>query len=153
MSEYNLRMRRLKIALGIALGLAMCGCTAGNPPQSQQWKEATGAEAHERLWWKAVQDGDFPAAERRLAPIYTLVTTAGIADREKAVQYFRSLGLVSIDFAEVQVQPEGNDLVISYIATLQTKSASTPQRYFMVTVWQHVERGWIAIEHSETPAS
>lgn len=145
-------MRRLRIALGIALALILCGCTAGHPPESQQWKEATGAEAHERLWWKAVQDKDFPTAERRLAPIYTLVTTAGIADRERAVQYFRSLDLTSINFADVQVQPEGNDLVVSYVATVQARSSSAPQRYYMVTVWQHVEHGWIAIEHSETPA-
>jgi uncharacterized protein DUF4440 len=145
-------MQRLKIALGIALVLILCGCAAGHPPQSQQWKEATGAEAHERLWWKAVQEHDFLTAERRLAPIFTLVTATGIADREKAVQYFRSLDLASIDLADVQVQPEGDDLVISYVATMQTKASAAPERYYMVTVWQHVKRGWIAIEHSETPA-
>jgi len=145
-------MQRVSVALGVTVLLILWGCTTGHPPQSQQWKEATGAEAHERLWWKAVQDHDFPAAERRLAPIYTLVTAAGISDREKAVQYFRSLELANIDLAEVQVQPEGDDLVVSYFATVQTKAAAAPQRYYMVTVWQHVTHGWIAIEHSETPA-
>jgi hypothetical protein len=43
-------------------------------------------------------------------------------------------------------------MVVSYVATLQTKSAA-PQRYFMTTVWQQAKSGWIAIAHSEVPAS
>lgn len=146
-------MSRLHIRILTALLLLTLGCTEGKPPQAQNWSTATGAEAHERLWWKAIQDRDFPNAERRLASIYTLTAPSGILGRDKAMQYFQSLDLTSINIGEMQVNPEGPDMIVSYTATIQTKSSSAPQRYYMTTVWQQVKRGWIQIAHSEVPAS
>ena len=145
-------MPRLNLLICVALLLPIVGCSAGKPPQSQGWKEATGTEAYERLWWKAVQERDLPNIERHLAPIYTLATQAGIQDRQQALQHFQSMELTSIEMGELQVKPEGADMVVSYIATLQTKSSAAPQRYFMTTVWQQAKSGWIAITHSEVPA-
>ena len=146
-------MIRLNFLLAIALALSTVACTEGKPPQSQAWSVATGAEAYERLWWKAVQDRDFKNAERRLAPIYTLTTAAGIKEKDQALQYFQGLDLSSISIGELQVKPEGPDMVVSYTATLQTRAASTPQRFYMTTVWQEVKHGWIAIAHTEVPAA
>ena len=146
-------MRRVKLLVTMGLMLPLAACTAGKPPQSQGWSAATGAEAYERLWWKSVQNGDFKTAEWHLAPIYTLTTPSGIKDRDEAAQYFQGLNLSSIDIAELQVKPEGADMVVSYQATLQMKSSSAPQRYYMATVWQQAKKGWIAIAHSETPAN
>ena len=146
-------MIRMAFLLTIALVLSTIACTEGKPPQSQAWSAATGAEAYERLWWKAVQDRDFKTAERHLAPIYTLTTPTGIKERDQALEYFQGLDLSSISIGELQVKPEGPDMVVSYTATLQTKAASAPQRFYMTTVWQEVKRGWVAIAHSEVPAS
>ncbi|HWC19211.1 MAG TPA: nuclear transport factor 2 family protein [Terriglobales bacterium] len=146
-------MLRPKLYIVIGLLLPVVACTEGKPPQSQDWTHATGAEAHERLWWKAIQDRDFPEAERRLAPMYTLTVPSGILEREQAVHYFQSLNLTSIALGEIQVKPEGPDMVVSYVATLQTKSSPAPQRCYMTTVWQQVKRGWVAISHSEVPAT
>ena len=146
-------MIRLNLLLVIALALSTLSCTEGKPPQSQAWSAATGAEAYERLWWKAVQDRDFQTAERRMASIYTLTTATGIKEKDQALQYFQGLDLGSISIGELQVKPEGPDMVVSYTAMLQTKAASTPQRFYMTTVWQEVKNGWIAIAHSEVPAA
>lgn len=146
-------MLRLRTLFVLAIFLPLVACTEGKPPQFQNWAAATGAEAYERLWWKAVQDGDFKTAKWRLASIYTLTTTSGIRDRDQALEYFQGLNLTSINLGELEVKPHGADMVVSYIATVQTKSASAPQRFYMTTVWQEAKRGWTAIAHSEVPAS
>jgi hypothetical protein len=146
-------MRFLTTVVVLSLSFLLASCTEGKPPQSQGWTAATGAEAFERLWWKALQDRDFKTAEWHLAPIYTLTTSSGIRDRDEAVRYFQGLDLASVSLAELNVKPEGNDMVVSYVATVQTRSAPAPQRYYMATVWQGAKKGWIAIAHSETPAS
>ena len=145
-------MLRVKVAVLAVMSIPLCACTEGKPPQSQTWTAATGAEAYERLWWKAVQDRDFKTAEQHLAPIYTLTTPAGIVGHDKAIQYFQALDLSSINIAELEVKPEGPDMVVSYTATLQTRGSPSAQRCYMTTVWQQVKRGWIAIAHTEVPA-
>src|SRR5213082_2735796 len=103
-------MPRLNLLICVALLLPILSCSAAKPPQSQGWKEATGTEAYERLWWKAVQERDVPNIERHLAPIYTLATQAGIQDRQQALQHFRSMELTSIEMGELQVKPHGGEL-------------------------------------------
>lgn len=147
------RMRRCLSLIVVAVAAISLSCTQGKPPRFQSWKNATGAEAYERLFWKAIEDGDFAAAERRMAPIYTLTSSAGIATRDKAVEYFRALNLKHIDIADLRVDPEGADMVVSYVATLETRSSSSPARYYMTTVWQQAKLGWIAICHTEVRAS
>ena len=127
-----------------------CGwiCRAGRKPGL-----SAGAEAEKP--WSALEIGLqrlLGFLERHLAPIYTLATQAGIQDRQQALQHFQSMELTSIEMGELQVKPQGADMVVSYIATLQTKSSAAPQRYFMTTVWQQAKSGWIAIAHSEVPA-
>ena len=132
--------------------LPFCACTEGKPPEKQKWPAATGAEAYERLWWQAVQDRDFKVAERHLAPIYTLTTSAGIRGRDQAIEYFQSRDITAINIGDLEVKPQGVDMVVSYSAAVQTRNSATPQRFYMTTVWQQITRGWIAIAHSEAPA-
>jgi len=146
-------MLRLRISLLLSLLLPLAACTEGKPPQSQNWSQATGAEAYERLWWKAIQDGDFKTAKWRLASIYTLTTPSGIQDREQAEHYFEKMNLTSINLGELEVKPHGADMVVTYVATVQTRSSPGPQRFYMMTVWQEAKKGWMAIAHSEVPAS
>jgi len=146
-------MLRLKVFLVVSLLLPFAACTEGKPPQLQDWGAATGAEAYERLWWKAIQSGDFKTAERHLASMYTLTTPSGIRDRGEALQYFQSLNLGNISIGELEVKPHGVDMVVSYVAIVQIKSSPTPQRFYMTTIWQEAKKGWIAIAHSEVPAS
>ncbi len=144
-------MPKLAVLLTLFLAVFTLACTEGKPPQSQAWSTATGAEAYERLMWKSIQDGDFKQVERHLAPIYTLTTRSGIAGRDRALDYFRGLNLSDVVIGDLQVSPEGADMVVSYTASLQTKSGAE-QKYYMTTVWQQVKKGWIAIAHSEVPA-
>jgi hypothetical protein len=147
-------MSRLKILLSIIVLTAMTiACSEGKPPQSQGWSEATGAEALERNFWKEVQQGDMKELQRHIAPIFTLAVPSGIQDREKALQFFQNLQGVSVNMADLEVKPQGSDMVVSYVAVMMTKSAAAPQRYYMTTVWQQEKKGWMATTHSEVPAS
>jgi len=146
-------MSYLKLLIVLSLFPLLTACTEGKPPQSQDWSSATGAEAYERLWWRAIQDRDFKTASWRLGSIYTLMTPSGIRDHEQAEQYFQSLNLTSISLGELEVKPHGMDMVVSYVATVQSKSSPAPQRFYMMTVWQEAKKGWMAIAHSEVPAS
>ena len=146
-------MARLHTLVLLSLSLPFVACTEGKPPQAQNLAAATGAEAYERLWWRAIQDGDFKTAKWHLASIYTLTTSSGIRDREQAVEYFQSMKLSSISLGEIEVKPHGVDMVVSYVATVTSKSSPTSQRLYMTTVWQEAKKGWIAIAHSEVPAS
>jgi len=85
--------------------------------------------------------------------MYTLTTSSGIRDHDQAVQYFHNLNLTSISLGELEVKPHGADMVVSYLATVQTQSSPAPQRFYMTTVWQEAKKGWMAIAHSEVPAS
>lgn len=144
-------MWKLAALVSLFLAVSIVACTEGKPPQSQAWSAATGAEAYERLMWKSIRDGDFKQVERHLAPIYTLTTRSGIAGRNRALDYFRGLNLSDVVIGDLQVRPEGADMVVSYTASLQSKTGAA-QKYYMTTVWQQVKKGWIAIAHSEVPA-
>lgn len=144
-------MPRFFAFISVLLALYVVGCTEGKPPQAQAWTAATGAEACERLMWKSVRGADFKQVERHLAPIYTLTTHSGIASRDQALEYFRNLNLSDVVIGDLEVKPEGPDMVVSYTATLQSKNGGA-QKYYMTTVWQQVKKGWIAIAHSEVPA-
>jgi hypothetical protein len=147
-------MPRLKsLVFIIILAAITTACSEGKPPQSQGWSEGTGAEALERNFWKSIKEGDVKEVERHIAPIFTLAIPSGIQDREQALKVFQNLQGTSVNIADLEVKPQGTDMVVSYSAVVTTKSASTPQRYFMTTVWQQAKKGWMATTHSEVPAS
>lgn len=143
-------MSRSALLTVLLASISIVSCTQGKPPQSQGWSAATGAEAYERLMWKSIRERDFRQVERHLAPIYTLTTRSGIAGRDRALEYFRGLNLADVVIGDLEVKPEGADMVVSYTASLQSKSG-TAQKYYMTTVWQQAKKGWIAIAHSEVP--
>lgn len=147
-------MLRLKFLLSVlVVGLISSACSEGKPPQSQGWSEATGAEALERNFWRSIKDGDLKELGRHIAPIFTLTTPSGIQGRDQALQIFQSLQGTTVNIADLEVKPQGNDMVVSYVAVVTGKSAATPQRYYMTTVWQQGKKGWMATTHSEVPAS
>jgi hypothetical protein len=147
-------MLRLKILLLLILiAVISIACSEGKPPQSQGWSEATGAEALERNFWKSIKDGDVKELQRHIAPIFTLTVPAGIQGRDQALQSFQNLQGASVNLADLEVKPQGSDMVVSYVAVVTAKSAPTRQRYYMTTVWQQGKKGWMATTHSEVPAS
>lgn len=131
----------------------LLGCAG--PPTHPTWKNATGAEQHEILMWKAIGNKDWRNFERRLAPAFVGVDSSGKAfDRAGWVEYWKQAGISDYSLGEVTVQPAGPDLVVTYLVTLAggNQANRTPaSRLRVVSVWQQVKSGLILTACSMTP--
>ena len=132
--------------------LLLAGC-AGEP-KHPSWTISTGAEQHERLMWKAIQEKDWPSVEPRISATFVGVIADGqMFDRAGWLQYWKSAPAGVFSLGEVQVQPEGPDMKVTYILQMQgpgnTATPATGLR--VVSVWQQLKRGWILSATTITP--
>jgi hypothetical protein len=115
-------------------------------PKHPGWSGATGAEQYERLMWQAIRDHDWANFERHLAPIFVGVNSSGrLYDRDQWLAYWKSAPFKDFSLGEVTVQPQGPDMIITYILH------SDRDGYRVVSVWQGVKKGWILTTTSMTP--
>jgi ketosteroid isomerase-like protein len=131
----------------------LAGC--GGPPKHPKWSNATGAEQYERLMWQALRDGDWKNVHYHLAPTFAGVSAEGQAfDREGWVQHWKTRQIKEFSLAEVSVQPEGPDMVVTYLLHLTTgarNGIAAGRDLRVVSVWQQVKTGWILTATSDTP--
>jgi uncharacterized protein DUF4440 len=136
----------------VGLGLLTAGC-AGEP-KHPNWNNSTGAEQHERLMWKAVQEKDWANVEHRLSATFVGVTADGqMFDRASWLQHWKSAPAGEFSLGELQVQPEGPDMKVTYVLQMQGagNSATPAGGLRVVSVWQQLKRGWILSTTSITP--
>jgi hypothetical protein len=131
--------------------LLLAGCAGA--PKHPGWNSATGAEQYERLMWQAIHDQDWGNVEGHLAPTFAGVNASGRAlDRAGWLEYWKNARLGEYSLGEVAVQPEGSDMVVTYVVHLsigaQTGSGSGFQ---VVSVWQEIKGRWTLIATSTTP--
>jgi Domain of unknown function (DUF4440) len=127
----------------------LLGCTIGGEPKHATWKNATGAEAYERLMWQAIRDKDWKEAEYRLAPAFTGVNASGqLLDRGSWVDYWKTAPVKDFALAEVVVQPNTSDMTVTYILHLNGAPGAGLR---VVSLWQQVKGGWILVATSQTP--
>jgi ketosteroid isomerase-like protein len=133
--------------------LLAIGC-AGEP-KHPTWKNATGAEQHERLMWQAIQQKDWDNVERHLSATFVGVSSDGLMfDRAGWLQHWKSAPVGEFSLGELQVQPEGPDMKVTYILHLQgtaTKDSAPVAGLRVVSVWQQVKAGWMLTTTSITP--
>ena len=120
--------------------------------QSTAWSNATGAEQFERLLWQEIKAGNWSEVERRLAPTLVEVTSSGVRDRGQALERLKALQVADYSIGDLQVRPDGSDMIVAYTITLRRTSGGEATLH-MMTVWQQVKGGWIAVSHSEVNAS
>jgi Domain of unknown function (DUF4440) len=140
------------VSFMVAASLLIAGC-AGEP-KHPTWKNATGAEQHERLMWQAVRDKDWANVERHLSPTFTGVTADGrLFDRAGWLEQWKSSEMREFSLGEVQTQPEGIDMKVTYIFHGQTsaKAPLTSSGLRVVSVWQDVRGRWTLSAISMTP--
>jgi hypothetical protein len=139
------------VSIVVAAGL-LFGC-AGEP-KHPTWKNATGAEQHERLMWQAVRDKDWASLERHLSPTFTGVTADGrLVDRAGWLERWKSSEMREFSLGEVQTQPEGIDMKVTYIFRGQAsaKALLPASGLRVVSVWQDVSGRWMLSAISMTP--
>lgn len=140
------------VSFVISLGILLSGC-AGEP-KHPTWKNATGAEQHERLMWQSIQGKDWANVERHLSPTFVGVTADGkLFDKAGWLQLWKSSEVRESSLGEVQVQPEGVDMKVTYVFHVQTRpEALMPSSGLRaVSIWQDVKGRWVLSAISMTP--
>jgi len=136
----------------VSLCILLSGC-AGEP-KHPTWKNATGAEQHERLMWQSIQGKDWANVERHLSPTFVGVTADGkLFDKAGWLQLWKSSEVRESSLGEVQVQPEGVDMKVTYVFHVQTSpEALMPSSGLRaVSIWQDVKGRWMLSAISMTP--
>lgn len=137
----------------VVVALFLLGC-AGEP-KHPGWKSATGAEQYERLMWQAIRDKDWNNVEYHLAPTFVGVNASGQSlDRAAWLGYWKSVQIKDFSLGEVSVQPQGADMVVTYIFQSSGRlgvPAATGAGLRIVSVWQQVKHGWILTATAMTP--
>jgi hypothetical protein len=116
------------------------------------WANATGAEQFERLLWQEIKAKNWAEVEHRMGPTLVEVTSTGVRDREQALERLKALDLADFSLGELEVRPDGSDMVVAYTITLRAASGSE-STLRMMTIWQQVKGGWVSVAHSETSAA
>lgn len=144
----SLRQRRfLSLCFFVSFVVLILGCAG--PPKNPSWKNATGGEAHERLMWQAIRDGDWRNFEQHLAPAFVGVDSSGKSfDRSGWVARWKASPVRDYSLGEITVEPAGADMVVTYLATLPD---AAPDQIRVVSVWQQVKGHWILTASSMTP--
>jgi hypothetical protein len=145
--------RRALFLLASSLLLVLCGCTMWPEAKVSNWKNATGAEAFERLLWQEVKAKNWVEVEAHLASNFVYQDKYGRADKQKFVSDLKDTVLEDLTLGEIEVTANGTEAVVTYTAqfrgTYQGKALLTEPAHVM-TVWQQHKGGWVAIAMSQS---
>jgi hypothetical protein len=142
----------IRLLIAAVLILSVSGCTIGKEPKHQAFKNATGAEQHERLMWQAIRGKNWVDVEQHLAATFAGVDAEGKQyDRAGWVQRWKATPLRDFSMGEVTVQPNGADMVLTYELHLDEGANGANKALRVVAVWQQLTKGWVLISQSSTP--
>ncbi|HSE48996.1 MAG TPA: nuclear transport factor 2 family protein [Terriglobales bacterium] len=146
--------RVLSMAVVLCLSLLTTSCWEEKQPPT--WKTATGPEAYEKLFWDEVKAKNWPQVEGRLGATFVAIDSEGRHDRAETMALFRQLDLQDFSLGEMKSEPNGSDMMVTYTIVMHgtykgQPLPNTPLR--MLTVWQQVKGGWIAVAHADVPAT
>jgi hypothetical protein len=139
------------VSFVVCLSILLSGC-AGEP-RHPTWKNATGAEQHERLMWQAIHDKDWTNVERHLSPTFIGVTADGrMFDRAGWVEQWKGADVQEFSLGELQIQPEGSDMKVTYIFHVKgSAKAQLPSSGLrVISIWQEVKSRWVLTAMSIT---
>ncbi|MGH9557555.1 MAG: nuclear transport factor 2 family protein [Terriglobales bacterium] len=140
-----------RLAPILFLVLLLSACTMWDKPKTTTWANATGAEQFERLMWQEIKAANWTEVEKRLAPTFVVSSPGGLRDRAAEMAFLRRLAVKDYALGEVEVRPNGNDMVVTYTITLDATLDGQPMPsgpWRVLTVWQQVDTTWSAIVQS-----
>ena len=149
--------RVVTAALMLILLVLLVGCTVWGEHNPTVWKDVTGGESFERVFWHEIQAKHWADLESHLAPNFILTTPAGTFDRAGALEHWKDLQIQDYSLGELQSQLNGNTYTVTYIlnihATHDGRSLPTAPLRAM-SVWQRqVREQWVMLAHSAMPLS
>jgi hypothetical protein len=142
--------------MAVVLCLSLLTTSCWEEKQPPTWRMATGPEAYEKLFWDEVKAKNWTQVEGRLGATFVAIDSEGRHDRAETMALFRELDLQDFSLGEMKSEPNGSDMMVTYTIVMQGSYKgqplpNTPLR--MLTVWQQVKGGWIAVAHADVPAT
>jgi ketosteroid isomerase-like protein len=136
---------------------ALLGCTVWGEHKPTAWKDITGGESLERVFWHEVQAKHWADLELHLAPNFVLSIPTGTFDRSAAIEHWKQLQIHDYSLGELQSQLNGNTYTVTYVLNIRASANGQPVPAGPVramSVWQRqVREQWTMIAHSATPLS
>ncbi len=103
--------------------------------------------------WRGLKEKKWLQFERHLAPTFVFVNQSGTRDKAATLEFLKPLALADYTLGDFKVETNGADLVVAYTARISGTYNGKPlpkEPVRMMTVWQEVTKGWVAIAHSES---
>ena len=147
--------RRFVSSLLLLHVMAMVGCTVFPASKNPSLKTTTSAEQTERLFWQAAAKGDLSTVTDLIAAGAVLTERDGaVLTREQFVERLKSRPPIDFAIGQVTVRPQGNDMVLTYSASVREASGNVTVGVTILSIWQQTKNsGWMLVARSETPAS
>jgi hypothetical protein len=114
------------------------------------------AEELERLSVKLIQDKNWEALEKMLAPSCQFVSSQGACDKESAMQLMKEMHLGPVKFKDFKVTQAEDNLVVSFwIAALEYRDGKelSPEYSPRLSVWKRINHQWQCIAYADLIAS
>jgi cytosine/adenosine deaminase-related metal-dependent hydrolase len=114
------------------------------------------AEDLERLCVKLIQDQNWQALEKMLAPGCQFVSSQGACDKESAMRLMKEMQLGPVQFKDFRVTQAGDNLIISFwIAALEYRDGKEllPEYSPRLSVWKKMDSQWQCIAYADLIAS
>lgn len=117
---------------------------------------AAQAEDLERLSVQLIQDKNWAALEKMLAPGCQFVSTQGACDKESAMRLMKEMHLGPVKFKDFQVTQAGDNLIVSFqIAALEYRDGKelSPKYSPRLSVWKSIDSQWQCIAYADLISS
>jgi hypothetical protein len=114
------------------------------------------AENLERLSVKLIQDKNWEALEKMLAPGCQFVSSQGSCDKESAIRLMKEIHLGPVQFKDFKVTQADDNLIVSFwIAALEYRDGKelSPEFSPRLSVWKKLDSQWKCIAYADLIAS
>lgn len=110
------------------------------------------AEKLERLSVQLIQDKDWGALEKMLAPGCQFVSSQGACDKESAMRLMKEMHLGPVKFKDFKVTQAEDNLIVSFwIAALEYRDGKelSPEYSPRLSVWKKIEGHYLCIAYAD----
>ena len=122
------------------------------PVMSDQKSIEIEAEELERLSVQLIQDKNWSALEKMLAPSCQFVSSQGSCDKESAMRLMKEMHLGPVKFKDFKVTQADDNLVVSFwIAALEYRDGKelSPNYSPRLSVWKKIEGQYLCIAYAD----
>lgn len=110
------------------------------------------AENLERLSVQLIQNKNWEALEKMLAPECQFVSSQGACDKDSAMRLMKEMHLGPVKFKDFKVTKAQDNLIVSFwIAALEYRDGKelSPEYSPRLSVWKKIEGQWLCIAYAD----